>query len=151
MQHLRSLTFRGIRVVFVTLVVVLGGGLITVAAAQANSVKIEVTNAASHDLFRADAWLNDDSGWSYRGVGLPPERIPGGEVVQFTAFSPAAFAPLEGTASYRVGDTANIVTIYFDNPAIGHNTYSCTPVPLCKVTGSTSRINSNVSVMVRGE
>lgn len=146
-----SLSLKTVRVALVAFVVILVGGLVFGAAAQANQVIIGVTNLSNHTLHRAGEELSRGGTWvSENGKSvLPTKAITPQSTVGFTAVAPPV-VPIAGSASYRVGDTSSTIRISFNNPIYGTNTYSCTPDVLCTVTNSISGPRGYMLVTVRG-
>lgn len=144
------LPLRAVRAVLFVFAALLVGSLIAVGAAQANSVGVTVANDSGHRLERTNAGLNYGSAWSYDDSVLPPQLISVRKTAHFIAFSSAVLKPVEGSVSYRIGDTDRVVRIYFKNPSFGANTYDCTPKEICIITGTESGVIGSMGVTIVG-
>jgi hypothetical protein len=65
--------------------------------------------------------------WSNEGSAVPPENIIGGTHAQWQSESAGFLTGTQGSASYAVNDdSTQLVTIEWDNPFKGDNSYTLT-------------------------
>lgn len=152
MSFYLPMSVRAVRLALISFTIVLVGGLVFGAAAQANQVVVGVTNLSHHTLYRVGQELGRGSTWvGENGKSLlPDKKIERGSTVGFTALSPTVLIPVQGSASYQLGDTNRVVKMLFKNPVYGANTYTCTPSTLCTVTSSASGVHGLMLVTVTG-
>ena len=85
------------------------------------SVACTLKNESKHDLVLDRVEL-DHGIWS--AAGQPPARVARGAEGRWESESNGVMTGTEGTAVYRVGDTGALLTIYWDNPFVGDNTFT---------------------------
>ncbi|MFD5517835.1 aegerolysin family protein [Streptomyces sp. NPDC127066] len=93
----------------------------TVSVQSARSTRVHVVNGTTTTLYRNYSSLS-------HGVwddGTPPEAIDGGSQVVWGSHSSGVMTGTEGYARYSLGN-AGEVSLHWDNPYVGSNSYSCT-------------------------
>ncbi|MFD5815794.1 aegerolysin family protein [Streptomyces sp. NPDC127038] len=118
-----------------------------VSAQSARSTRVHISNGTTTTLYRNYSSLShgvwDDD--------TPPEAIDGGAAVVWGSHSSGLMTGTEGEVRYSVGN-AGEVSIHWDNPYAGSNSYSCTAPAgyTCATTGGSGN-NTEVWFTISGK
>ncbi|MFE1291779.1 aegerolysin family protein [Streptomyces sp. NPDC058751] len=93
----------------------------TASAQSARSTRVHVVNGTTTTLYRNYSSLSHGV-WDDE---TPPESIDGGSQVVWGSHSSGVMTGTEGDARYSIGN-AGEVSIHWNNPYVGSNSYSCT-------------------------
>jgi aegerolysin len=117
------------------------------------SVVVTFVNLTSHALSRQDFGLSIGI-WSTgpNGQMVPPEQVPPNGNAIFGSESDGFATGTQGFANYEIGgDSSQIVSLQWDNPFIGDNSYPSTcPSNYSLQTFGGSGDNAAVAIILTG-
>ncbi|MER8042109.1 Crystal protein ET79 [Streptomyces sp. NPDC094032] len=91
-------------------------------ATAARSTTVTLTNNSGKLLVRDGSWL----GWGIWSDGmLPPSMVQPGVTAKWASESEGLMTGTEGQVTFTMTGESNKVTVYWNNPYVGSNSYSC--------------------------